>query len=227
MEPKKLFFIISAILLSVVGLNFISSNNNDLMSAQLFGNSVNYSFGNPSLFSVLMSATSLVERIPQIKFEGIKKPSGSLSIGSINNLVHGFKVVGDKKQDVILYEINVFVQSGNNLISLNKPAIRQVKIYDSNGYLVGISNRIVPEVSGAGIVFVVPVDIYLPKKDKLTFTVRADIEGIDSKRVVPGVKFWINMAPQDIYWKSLDGERSGSATGKVLQPRSGLFTVTK
>lgn len=73
--------------------------------------------------------------------------------------------------------------------------------------------------------FIVPTDIYLAKKDKLNFTVEADIETADSERVSPGAKFWVTMSPQDINWITLDGELWGVGSGNFRQPRSGLFTI--
>lgn len=232
MEQKNIPLVAATIFLLIIGLRFINLADYDLMSAQLLGVSGNSfpenSFlGNPSIFSSLMSMAQKVDRIPKITFDGAKTPAGNLYIGSADNLVYKFKVNGDKKQDVRLYQINVFAQFGNNLISLEKPAIKEVRIYDADGRLVGYSDRIVPEYTGAGIVFIVPTDVYLAKKDKINFTVEADIERADSGRVLSGAKFWITMSPQDINWITLDGELWGVGRGNIKQPRSGLFTVVK
>ena len=203
MDNKKLFLTVTAILLIVVGWRFSGSVDSELMSAQLFRQI----------------------KIPKVQFNGVKVPSGNLSINSSDNLVHKFKVTGDKKQDLILYEMNVFVQFGNGLISLEKPAIKEIKIYDQGGQLVGSSSNPIPEFTGAGMVFPVETEVYLGKKDKLTFLVEADIESIDSDRVLLGASFWINMSPQDVSWKTLDGELWGTADGSIRQPRSGLFNI--
>ncbi len=226
MESQKIFLIILTVLLSVISLRFINSSDSYLMSAQLLGAPRDFSLENPSIFSSLMSMAQKVARIPKITFDGAKTPAGNLYMGSADNLVYKFKVYGDKKQDVRLYQISVFAQFGNNLIGVERPAIKEIKIYDSDDRPVGSSNRPIPEYTGAGIVFVVPTEVELSKKDKLNFTVEADIEEVGD-RVLPGAKFWITMSPQDINWVTPDGELWGVGSGNIKQPRSGLFTVVK